>query len=80
VKLVDHGPYRIIRHPQLLARFLIIFAVLAAGVDQSGAWMAVGSLSLSLVAVAIEEDALHQAKEWRRYSRRVKWRLCPGII
>lgn len=80
VKLCDRGPYRWVRHPQQLGRFLIVSAIGFGCVDLGEvARVAVAQL-LVVVVVITEEGLLLSVREWREYAQRVRWRLVPGMF
>jgi protein-S-isoprenylcysteine O-methyltransferase len=79
--LVQHGPYRLIRHPNYTA-LLIIACGIALGLASPLAWAATFTLWLPIVIVRIvrEERMLVErfGDAYREYRRR-SWRLVPGI-
>lgn len=77
VSLVDRGPYSVIRHPQSLARVVLIAAVaFAPGVDLLRLFLC---LLCSVAVVLTEEGSLVGVPEWRKYAGRVRYRLVPGV-
>jgi len=72
--LVDSGPYRYIRHPQVLGRLLVV-----VGVAPSWSWVFFLS-SLALAQIWVEEGFLGQFAEYREYADRVPSRLIPGVL
>jgi hypothetical protein len=78
-RLVDYGPYKVIRHPQYLL-YVVGVAVAAAGAGSLGAWSMLGfALAIAVVAVVLEEGFLKSIDQWREYAARVRWRLLPGV-
>jgi protein-S-isoprenylcysteine O-methyltransferase Ste14 len=80
-RVIDTGPYAIIRHPGYLAGTVIM---IASGIAL-GSWLAeflivVCSLPF-LMYRAITEDRVLQAElpGYRDYAARVRWRLVPGV-
>lgn len=79
--VVTTGPYAVVRHPGYVAGILII----AASGIALGSWLAAALLVILtlpfLLYRAITEDRILQAElpGYRDYSRRVRWRLIPGL-
>jgi protein-S-isoprenylcysteine O-methyltransferase Ste14 len=80
VSLCDWGPYRVIRHPQLAGRLLIVVAVAMSGVDAIGLVRLAGCVVLTLTVIEIEESTLRGIGAWREYARRVRWQIVPGVL
>lgn len=80
VSLCDSGPYRWVRHPQSLARLLLIIGALFSIRGFDDLWRAVVCLGLCLVVIGVEEGALSCQPEWVQYAKRVKYRLLPGVL
>lgn len=79
-ELIEHGPYRVIRHPMYLS--LILAGLGAALVPmRTVTWISWTALVLVLTAKAIlEERALQQQfPEYRDYCART-WRFFPGLF
>lgn len=78
-RVVDGGPYRLIRHPQYLA-FLLIVWVTSAGFDwpMKALYLIVQVLACAKV-IDLEERFLWQFGEYREYCSRVRWLLVPGV-
>jgi protein-S-isoprenylcysteine O-methyltransferase Ste14 len=80
-RVIDTGPYAVIRHPGYAAGVIII---LASGVAL-GSWLAAALaavLSLPfLIYRLLHEDRTLKAglPGYSDYASRVRWRLCPGI-
>lgn len=79
LSLCDWGPYRLIRHPQLAARLLIVLAVTISGVEAADLARLAGCVALTLAVIEVEESMLRNVGAWADYAARVKWRLCPGV-
>lgn len=77
VSLCDRGPYRWIRHPQLLARCLFIVACTVPVGDWFG--LALG-LAMTVSVVLVEEDYLMRIPQYLGYTVRVPYRLLPGVF
>jgi protein-S-isoprenylcysteine O-methyltransferase Ste14 len=79
-RVIDTGPYRIVRHPGYVA-WIVLWTALNLAL---GSWLAVG-LSLLMVIVIVVRTALEdrflrdQFAGYVQYASRVKWRLVPGI-
>ncbi len=79
-RLVDRGPYAVVRHP-IYTGVTVAFTGFAL---RSGSWLALG---LTLVLVAFfwlktgkEEQALRAAyPNYIEYAERVRWRLIPFL-
>jgi protein-S-isoprenylcysteine O-methyltransferase Ste14 len=76
---VSHGPYRLVRHPAYLGELIMILGCWLATLDMHR----LGPLITALPAVAIriiaEERLLAASSAYRRYARRTRWRLVPGL-
>jgi protein-S-isoprenylcysteine O-methyltransferase Ste14 len=79
--VITSGPYAYVRHPGYLAGMVIM---LASG-PALGSWIAAALLVVAslpfLLHRAVTEDRVLVAElpGYRRYARRVRWRLLPGI-
>lgn len=77
VSLCDRGPYRFVRHPQLLARCLIVVACTVP----VGDWVRLAlCVALTVAVVLVEEGFLMEDGEYVGYSVRVPYRLIPGVF
>jgi len=79
-KVVDTGPYAIVRHPYYLASFFLVGGIpLALGSFWALIPVTIGSLVL-IVRTALEDRTLQNELEgYREYTRRVRYRLIPGV-
>jgi len=79
-ELIEHGPYRVIRHPMYLSLMLVGLGTALMSM-QAVAWISWTALVLVLTAKAIlEERALQQQfPEYRDYCGRT-WRFFPGLF
>jgi protein-S-isoprenylcysteine O-methyltransferase Ste14 len=78
-KVVQRGPYRLVRHPVYVGEIgLIGGAAWAAGsaVVWTLAFAAVGTF---IFRIQVEEAFLDRAPEYARYSQNVSWRILPGV-
>src|SRR5262245_3678175 len=78
--IVQHGIYRIIRHPAYAGYFLthIGFVLAYPTMWNFAVWLIADSLQL--VRIMFEERILGQNDEYRTYMTRVRWRMLPGIF
>ena len=79
-KLIEHGPYRVIRHPMYLALIVVGLAAALASM-QTVSWISWAALAAVLTAKAILEERalLRQVPEYKRYWART-WRFFPGLF
>lgn len=78
-RLVDGGPFRVVRHP-CMALSLLGRVVFVAG--NPSAWNAAVlavSVAAAVLEVLIEEGFLRRQAAWCRYAAGVRWRLCPFL-
>lgn len=78
VDLCDRGPYKWIRHPQLLAR--LIFVIGCTGPGLLGIAATTIAIVLTFSVVLVEESFLALRPEYRDYMDRVRYRLVPGVL
>jgi len=79
-RLVQTGPYRIVRHPIYLGWLLIVWG---APVMTTGRLVfAAVSTAYLVVAVPFEERSLVTlyGEAYRAYQRKVRWRMLPGVF
>lgn len=77
VSLCDQGPYRLVRHPQLLARIVI---VIACTVPVGDWWRLLACVALTVTVILVEEGFLMEDGEYVGYTVRVPYRLIPGVF
>jgi protein-S-isoprenylcysteine O-methyltransferase Ste14 len=79
-KVIDHGPYALVRHPMYSGGGLLILATPPA----LGSWAALPlsvGLILVLVARIVDEERFLEAnlEGYRAYREKVRWRLVPWV-
>src|SRR5262249_14989193 len=79
-KVVDTGPYAIVRHPGYVAG-LLLFPGVALSLGSIWALLPVGVTSLLLILRTQWEDQTLQAElpGYREYTARVRYKLIPGV-
>jgi protein-S-isoprenylcysteine O-methyltransferase Ste14 len=79
-KVVDTGPYAIVRHPGYVSGFLL-FPGIALALGSFWALIPVGVTSILLILRTQWEDQTLQAElaGYQEYSTRVRYKLIPGI-
>jgi protein-S-isoprenylcysteine O-methyltransferase Ste14 len=79
VPLQTGGVYAVVRHPIYLGWVLLVFG--APEMTGTRLVFAIVSTLYLVVAVPLEEQALRAqfGDAYRRYQRRVRWRIVPGI-
>jgi protein-S-isoprenylcysteine O-methyltransferase Ste14 len=79
-KVVDTGPYAIVRHPLYGAGF-IMFCGVPLALGSFRALIPVGIASLCIVVRTVLEDRMlqNELEGYRDYARRVRYRLIPGV-
>jgi protein-S-isoprenylcysteine O-methyltransferase Ste14 len=79
-KVIDTGPYAIVRHPMYLSAFFVFFgAALALG----SFWALIPATIANVVLIvrtAMEDRTLQDELDgYREYASRVRYRLIPGV-
>ena len=79
-RVIDIGPYRFVRHPGYIAALFLFFGMALA----LGSFWALVPAALAAVLLVLRtswEDQLLRAElpGYDDYSRRVRWRLVPGV-
>ena len=79
-KLIEHGPYHVIRHPMYLSLMLVGLGAALVSM-QTVSWISWAALVAVLAAKAILEERtlLRQVPEYRQYWART-WRFFPGLF
>jgi protein-S-isoprenylcysteine O-methyltransferase Ste14 len=76
----DSGPYRIVRHPGYAGNLLPLLGIVLA---LSSVWTiipAVAALIIAVIRTALEDRTLQEELPgYRDYTRRVRYRLIPGV-
>ncbi|MGH6805361.1 MAG: methyltransferase family protein [Ensifer adhaerens] len=78
--VIDNGPYRFVRHPGYIAALFLFFGM-ALALGPFWALIPAALAGTLLVLRTSWEDRLLRAElaGYEAYSRRVRWRLVPGI-
>ena len=74
--LVQHGPYRYVRHPIYAFELLFIVAYFIA-VPTPRSAVVIGALIVLQISRIIREEHILQGYE--EYKQRVRWRILPGV-
>ena len=79
-RVVDRGPYRLIRHPMYAGMSAVVIGMCL----WLGSWLAVAASVVPLGAllgrIGLEEPLLRRAlPEYNEYASRVRYRLIPGV-
>ena len=79
-RVIDAGPYAVIRHPGYLSGMLV-FAGTAVSLGSLWALVPAAVASIVLVVRTALEDRLLRVRlpGYHDYARRVRWRLVPGL-
>ncbi len=79
-KVIDTGPYAIVRHPLYLGGLMMFIGVpLALGSFWALVPTALGTLVI-IVRIVLEERTLREGLEgYKEYAARVRYRLIPGV-
>ncbi len=79
-KVIDTGPYALMRHPMYVGMLLMYFATPLA----LGSWVAflVAPLMIPVIVIRIKDEEktlLEELPGYREYTQKVKYRLIPGV-
>jgi protein-S-isoprenylcysteine O-methyltransferase Ste14 len=77
--LARRGPYRLVRHPLYASELVMVLAAAAAGWSVPALGAGAGAIALLALRIGLEERLLARRRSYRRYARRVRWRLVPGL-
>ena len=79
-KVVDTGPYAIVRHPLYAVSFFVVAGIaLALGSFWALIPVAVGSLVLVVRTVLEDRMLQNELPGYKEYASRVRYRLIPGV-
>lgn len=79
-KVVDSGPYAIVRHPLYAASFFLVVGIaLALGSFWALIPVALGSLVLIVRTVLEDRTLQEELPGYKDYAGRVRYRLVPGV-
>lgn len=80
-KVIDIGPYALLRHPMYLGVIVYAFGMTLLLGSLWGLVPAAVLAGLLVVRVRLEEGVLRRELEgYEEYAQRVKWRLLPGVF
>ncbi|HEY1631467.1 MAG TPA: isoprenylcysteine carboxylmethyltransferase family protein [Rhizomicrobium sp.] len=79
-RVIDTGPYALVRHPMYAASTLILLGMPLL----LGSWLGLAAVPLFVVAIAVravfeERTLARDLPGYADYRRRVRWRLVPGL-
>lgn len=79
-KVISSGPYAMIRHPYYFGVILLLF-LFSSGLGSFWAMLPMCAVIIMLIVRTNLEDAMLQKelKGYKSYSKKVKWKLLPGI-
>ncbi len=78
-RLVDRGPYALVRHPLELSGVIARGVFLALNPSLINVVGYGAFCGVAVLCVLVEEGYLSKFANWRTYSDRVRWRLFPGV-
>lgn len=79
-RLVDHGPYQVVRHPIYAFACLMVIGTVLIFPTWWNISAGAGMLTLYVVKSKVEENMLEQELNgYRQYKRRVRYRFLPFI-
>ena len=79
-RVINSGPYAVVRHPMYSAVVILLFATPAALGSRYALILAAALTALLVVRIYLEERTLHQELEgYTEYARQTRYRLLPGI-
>lgn len=79
-KLVDSGPYALLRHPMLALGLVGRLVVVIDRPALSNLYGLGVALIATVIITLLEEEFLMQRPGYKAYSQRVKYRLLPGVF
>jgi protein-S-isoprenylcysteine O-methyltransferase Ste14 len=79
-RVIDTGPYAIVRHPMYLSSFFLFFGIPLALGSLWGLIPAAVAVLILVLRTVLEDKTLHEELEgYKGYAGRVRYRLIPGI-
>ncbi len=77
--IVVRGPYAVVRHPAYAGELLMIGACCLCAPGFDTALPLAAALPMVMIRVTAEERVLASELEYKRYSKKVRWRVLPFI-
>jgi protein-S-isoprenylcysteine O-methyltransferase Ste14 len=78
-QVTTSGPYRYIRHPAYLGEGLYAIGIMLFRVNWMTGFILVVTIVLAIMRIIIEERVLSKSSEYKKYCKRTRYRLIPGI-
>lgn len=80
-RIVRGGPYALVRHPAYLGELAMVAGCCLAHqpLEIWHFWPLAAAVPMVVLRVLVEEHVLVTADEYRTYTRKVRWRLLPGL-
>lgn len=78
-RIVDQGPYRVVRHPIAALHLAMRFALLCAWPSWWNAYAVAICCCTAMIAIMLEERFLSQVSNYEEYATRVRWRIIPFV-
>lgn len=75
-----HGLYRLVRHPMYFGYIMTHVGFLLANPSFRNFSVIAGCWSVLILRVLFEEEILCKDSQYKEFSKRVRWRLFPGIF
>jgi len=79
-RIVDRGPYCVVRHPLYLAEMLYVLGFMLMGFNLLSIAFFVILVATTVWRILIEERKLGRHAEYRNYMSKVRYRLVPGLF
>ncbi len=77
--IVSKGPFALVRHPIYAGWFLLTVGYLASYPSWMNCLITLATLPFMMWRIRLEEDLLNADTDYRKYRRRVPFRLLPGL-